>query len=197
MTIIKISKDLSGRIKITFPYNPSLVEKVKTLKGRRWHKDRRYWSLPDSDGVIGQILSAFKGEDLHIDPALKGNRIIPSPPVGEGQGEGGFEDLRRELLSRKYSYKTVKGYLYYNRDFLNFANKTSADITDNDIKDYLLYLAEEEQSAPSTLNQAINALKFYYGMMLKKKFVYEVKRPRKDVTCCLKQRRGCKNPLSG
>jgi site-specific recombinase XerD len=44
----------------------------------------------------------------------------------------------------------------------------------------LLYLAEEKQSATSTLNQAINALKFYYGTMLKKKFLYEIKRPRKD-----------------
>lgn len=34
--------------------------------------------------------------------------------------------------------------------------------------------------ATSTLNQAINALKFYYGTMLKKKFLYEIKRPRKD-----------------
>ena len=47
-------------------------------------------------------------------------------------------------------------------------------------KDYLLYLAEEKESATATINQAINALKFYYGSMLKKKFVYEVKRPRKD-----------------
>jgi len=32
----------------------------------------------------------------------------------------------------------------------------------------------------SILNSAINALKFYYGNVLKKKFIYEVKRPRKD-----------------
>jgi len=38
---------------------------------------------------------------------------------------------------------------------------------------------EEKESATSTLNQAINALKFYYGTMLKKKFPYEIKRPRK------------------
>ena len=43
-----------------------------------------------------------------------------------------------------------------------------------------MYLAEDKGSATSTLNQAINAVKFYYGSMLKKKFVYEVKRPRKD-----------------
>jgi site-specific recombinase XerD len=91
-----------------------------------------------------------------------------------------FEDLRRELISRKYSYKTVKGYIYYNNDFLNFVNKKPSEINDSDIKDYLLYLAEKKQSATSTLNQAINALKFYYGAMRKKKFIYEVKRPRKD-----------------
>lgn len=91
-----------------------------------------------------------------------------------------FEDLKRELLSRKYSYRTVKSYLYYNRNFQSFVNKDPHNVTDSDIKDYLLYLAEEKQSATSTLNQAINALKFYYGSMLKRKFVYEVKRPRKD-----------------
>lgn len=71
-------------------------------------------------------------------------------------------------------------YIYYNSDFLNFIGKKPAEITDSDIKDYLLYLVEKRQSATSTLNQAINSLKFYYGTMLKKKFVYEIKRSRKD-----------------
>ncbi|MFA4910719.1 MAG: site-specific tyrosine recombinase/integron integrase [Desulfobacteria bacterium] len=114
---------------------------------------------------------------------------LPAPVIARHpeQSEGtpkqslyNFDDLRRELVSRKYSYKTVKSYIYYNKDFLTFADKQPSKINDNDIKDYLLYLAEEKQSATSTLNQAINALKFYYGTMLKKKFVYEVKRPRKD-----------------
>lgn len=79
--------------------------------------------------------------------------------------EYNFEDLRRELVSRKYSYRTVKGYLYYNKDFLSFAGRGPFDITEEDVKNYLLYLAEEKQSATSTLNQVINALKFYYGTM--------------------------------
>ncbi|MBI4653576.1 MAG: phage integrase N-terminal SAM-like domain-containing protein [Nitrospirae bacterium] len=69
----------------------------------------------------------------------------------------------RELISRKYSRMTVKGYLYYNKDFIRFTGKTPPEINDNDIKNYLYYLAEKKQSATSTLNQAINALKFYYG----------------------------------
>jgi site-specific recombinase XerD len=100
--------------------------------------------------------------------------------VVESELSSVLEDLRRELLSRKYSYRTIKGYLYYNRDFLRFVKKQPSEINDNEIKNYLLYLAEEKQSATSTLNQAINTLKFYYGTMLRKKFVYEVRRPRKD-----------------
>jgi integrase/recombinase XerD len=183
--VVTISKDDSGRITVSFHYNPQRVEKVKTIPRHRWHPDNKQWSFPNTDGTLEKILEVFKGEGIHIDPALyKSARVDPAlqaevssssisysptlvkpsyfPPLEKGGG-GGFEDLRRELVSRKYSYRTVKGYLYYNRDFMKFSGKRLSYITDNDIKNYLLYLAEEKQSATSTLNQAINALKFYYG----------------------------------
>ncbi len=185
--VVTINTDSSGRIKVAFHYDPQLVQKVKTIDGRKWHKDEKYWSFPDSDGLLEKILEVLEGEEIHIDPALRtelsANVTARSPERSEGtpkQSLHNFEDLRRDLVSRKYSYKTVKGYLYYNRDFLSFAGKDISDVTEEDIKNYLFHLAEEKQSATSTLNQAINALKFYYGTMLKKKFLYEIKRPRKD-----------------
>jgi integrase/recombinase XerD len=175
--VVTVSKNDSGRITVAFRYNPQFIERVRTIEGRKWHKDEKYWSFPDKDGTLERILEVFKGEEIHLDPAL----TPPSPLKLRGErGELAFEDLRKELVSRKYSYKTVKGYLYYNRDFINFIDKKPSQINDSDIKDYLLHLAEEKKSATSTLNQAINALKFYYGTMLKKKFLYEIKRPRKD-----------------
>lgn len=48
------------------------------------------------------------------------------------------------------------------------------------MRDYLYYLAEKKDCSASTLNIAINALKFYYGEMLKRKFVYSIRRPKKD-----------------
>ncbi len=178
--MIKISSIGQNKIAVSFSYNPDFVKKVKSIKGYKYHPEGKYWSFPNTNGTLQEILNVFKGETICIDPSLHIQRI-PSPLAGEGKGEeDNFEDLRRELVSRKYSYKTVKGYLYYNRNFLDFNGKKSFEITDNDIKDYLVYLAEEKQSATSTLNQAINALKFYYGTMLKKEFVYEIRRPRKD-----------------
>jgi len=49
-----------------------------------------------------------------LESGLSMKSKIPSHLAGEGQGEGDFEYLRRELVSRKYSYKTIKGYLYFN-----------------------------------------------------------------------------------
>jgi hypothetical protein len=37
MARIQISNDPSGRITVSFPYDPLLVEKVKSIDGRRWH----------------------------------------------------------------------------------------------------------------------------------------------------------------
>lgn len=181
MARIQISNDPSGRIIVSFPYDPILVAKVKTIDGRRWHPVEKHWSFPNTDGMLEKILKVFGAENVQINPSLQGS--LPKISSGDDEAkheQSQFEDLRRELVSRKYSYKTIKGYLYYNKDFINHVGKNPSEIEDEDIRDYLVYLAEEKGAATSTLNQAINALKFYYGAMLKKKFVYEVKRPRKD-----------------
>ena len=101
MGVITLSRDLSGKITVIFQYHPQLVAKVKTIDGRKWRPDEKYWSFPDSDGIIEKILKVFEGEEIHIDPALHAKNI-PSPLVGEGQGEGDFEDLRRELIEGIY-----------------------------------------------------------------------------------------------
>ena len=94
MGLITISKDVSGKIMVSFPYDPHLVEKVRIIEGRKWHKDEKYWSFPDSDGTLEKILEVFEGEEIYLDPALKSQLSI-------------------SIISRKYSYRTVKGYLYY------------------------------------------------------------------------------------
>ncbi len=191
--LIKIFVADGGVIKVVFPYNPTFIGKIKAISGRKWYPEGKYWSFPNTNGTLEKILKVFEGQEINLEPALQNviarDKVVPAkaekqsqvkiPPFVKGD-TGGFETLRRELLLRKYSHKTVKCYLYYNKDLQNFTKKHPSEIDDRDIKNYLLHLVEKKAAATSTLNQAINALKFYYGSMLKKKFVYEVKRPRKD-----------------
>ncbi len=162
---------------------------------------------PIQYGTIEKILEVFKGEEIHIDPVLQTEVSSSSisysptlakpsyfPPFWKRGVRGDFpikiilqsfwNTILKTFVGNSFqeniAIRRSKAIFNYNRNFLNFIKKAPHDITDNDIKDYLLHLAKERQSAISTLNQAINALKFYYGTMLKKKFLYEIKRPRKD-----------------
>jgi site-specific recombinase XerD len=67
---------------------------------------------------------------------------------------------------------------------MNLSRKSPSDINDADIKNYLYYLVEEKQSATSTLNQAIHALKFYYGSILKRNLCMKSKDLKRQEIAC-------------
>jgi len=167
--MIQIVKYNEDTLKVIIPYNPEFVVKIKTISGRKWHPDEKYWSVPNNSETVNKIFKLFENENLEIDPDLKLTQINYD-----------FSDLKKELVSRKYSSKTLKSYVYYNRELIDFAGKSPSEITNEDIKNFLVYLTETKNAATATINQAINALKFYYGGILKKKFIYEIVRPKKD-----------------
>ena len=159
--MIKVEKD-GKRIKVSFPYNPRYIAKIKTIKDYKWHPEDKSWSIPSSESAITKILSFFDRKDMDFDPSLC------------------LESLERDLLSRRCSSRTIKLYLHYNEDFLRFTKKSPMGVSNSDVRDYLCYLVEKRNVSASTLNVAINALKRYYGKVLKWGFIYEVERPKKD-----------------
>ena len=90
--------------------------------------------------------------------------------------------LAQEMRIRNFSPKTIQAYLHYNKELLRFASKDAREINNQDIRDYLDYLFNSGK-ASSTVNLAINALKFYYeGVMRRKFFVSKasIKRPKSE-----------------
>jgi integrase/recombinase XerD len=88
--------------------------------------------------------------------------------------------LEHEMKIRNFSYKTIQVYLYYNKEILRFANKSTLEINTNDLRDYIDYLFNAGKSS-STVNLAINALKFYYEGIMQRKFFLPktgIKRPK-------------------
>jgi len=148
------------RIKIFFPYNPDHIAKIKTIGGYKWHAEGKYWSIPCSE--LERLLLVFDGEKLDVDPSVW------------------LDGLEKELAARKYSPRTIEAYIHYNEEFLKFSGKNPHEVENDDVKDYLFHLVGEKEVSTSTLNTAINALKFYYGEVLKRRFAYEIKRQKKD-----------------
>ncbi len=91
--------------------------------------------------------------------------------------------LGQEMKIRNFSPKTIHIYLHYNKELLRFASfKSPKEMNKQDIKDYLDFLFNSGKSA-STVNLTINALKFYYEQVLRRKFFIPnvgIKRPKKE-----------------
>ena len=89
-----------------------------------------------------------------------------------------MHNLEQELRIRGFSPRTIESYLLYNRLFLQFSGKSPKAIINDDIRQYLISLKDKD-CANSTLNVALNALKFYYREVLKRKFFFDIKGAKK------------------
>jgi site-specific recombinase XerD len=87
-------------------------------------------------------------------------------------------NLKQEMRIRGLSPRTIESYLLYNKLFLQFINKSPKEITNDDIRQYLISLKDKD-CANSTLNVALNALKLYYRQILKRKFFFDIKGAKK------------------
>jgi site-specific recombinase XerD len=108
-----------------------------------------------------------------------------APPLSQSEGRDYFstawaKKLEAEMRSRKYSHKTCKAYLYFNRELCVAAGKGPEEMTGEDIKAYLAGMEQEKNAAASTMNLAVSAFKFFYGEVLKKNIVQGQRRPRQD-----------------
>ncbi len=77
-------------------------------------------------------------------------------------------DQVREVIRRKgYSYRTEQAYVSWIRRFILFHNKRHPrEMGAREIEQFLTYLAVERRVAPSTQNQALQALLFLYREVL-------------------------------
>jgi integrase/recombinase XerD len=93
-----------------------------------------------------------------------------------------MEKFAREMRIRNFSGKTIISYMYYNKELLRFASKFSDEINRQDIKDFIDWLYSSGKST-ATVNVAINAIKFYYGSIMRRKFFVDnnsVERPKSE-----------------
>ena len=73
------------------------------------------------------------------------------------------------LRLKQLSLQTERTYMHWLRDFYRFVQGKSPYLIDNShVKNYLTYLAVDRRVAPSTQNQAFNALLFFFRYVLEK-----------------------------
>ena len=78
-----------------------------------------------------------------------------------------LDRMRRIIRAKHYSYRTEQAYLHWARRFILYHGKRHpAQLGGEEVTAFLSYLAVERHCAPSTQNQALNALLFLYRHVL-------------------------------
>jgi integrase/recombinase XerD len=109
--------------------------------------------------------------DVHLTRGRKG-----SDDVGELK-----ESMRREMRLRNYSYRTIKAYLQHMTDLTRYFGRSPDSLGKQEIIEYLVHITEDRRISSSYRNQAISALKFFYGRVLGRRIeIGELPRPKKD-----------------
>ncbi|MDN5346129.1 MAG: integrase/recombinase XerD [Petrotoga sp.] len=105
---IRIEMGKNNKVIIRLPCNQELIRKIKTISGRRWNPQGKYWEVPYDENLISKLQALF-GENLVVDLYFY---LMP---------------LQRELLIRKYSRMAIKSYIRYNGDFFIHKQETRGD----------------------------------------------------------------------
>ena len=96
---------------------------------------------------------------------------LRSPEENAAAWEREYQELRGAIRMRNYSDKTHLAYRMWVRKFQNFVKSKSPDsLCPQDVKAFLTDLAVRHGLAKSTQNQAFDALLFFYGKVLGRKF---------------------------
>lgn len=157
MAEIDISRDTAGRITVVFPYSSSRVAKVKTIEGRKWDPEKKYWSFPDSDGTLQKIIQVFDNEEVSLAPGLD----LKLPYL--------LQQVCKAIQTRHYSRRTEQTYVLWIKRFVLFhGGRHPSEMCEKEINGFLSHLAVKEHVSASTQNQALCAIVFLYRHILNK-----------------------------
>lgn len=82
--------------------------------------------------------------------------------------------MEKELKLRGYRPATIKAYLRVVRSFVQHHRRSAETMGSPEARAYLLHLIEEKHLAWPTVNQAVCALRFFYGQVLRRPFEVEM-----------------------
>ncbi len=189
-----------------FPNDLELKSRVRKIAGATWSQTNKCWYVANRKDLLGEILAAFKdaawvnltaltkNKEQKIDSPKEVQAPISKPVIAQKEikkavvakeSEESLQLLRmmeQKLNLRGYSKNTCKTYLQQFKEFLRFySGSPIPELTEIEIRNYIIYLVEQRKVSKSIQNQAINAIKFFYEkMMMQDRKVYYLERPMRE-----------------
>ena len=165
---------------------------IKRVPGRRYHKGERCWLIPSTQHAVACLEQLCKRENFQLRKDLGDKKLSSAPKrstkkpdqrwfTGLAKKESLLiEEYADSLFRQYYSYNTIKTYVRYFKHFLQqHGAERILDLEKGALINYF-DIWVQKGVADSSINQAINAIKYYYEKVLgRPKMKFDWARPRK------------------
>ena len=165
---------------------------IKSLSNPKWSNEYQMAYMPNTKQNLAEIFNTFKGVVW-----INYNRFLTNKPLHADNEVVDVQWFRKrkttlyyrtcpeeyllKLELKRYANNTVRIYVSFFEMFINhYKEKELNALNESDIRAFLQRLIQKGMSN-SYINQAINAIKFYYeGVLGMPNRFYEIERPRKE-----------------
>ena len=178
-------------IGLVYMNNPTIDTIVKSINTISWSKEFEMYYLPNTNSNLSHLFKVFRGiawlncKYFFKDKPINSNIDEPDYTKYKSKKSKYKRNCPPEYIDKlqvlRYSKNTLKTYVSKFEEFINYyEEKDLLSINEIDIKAYLKHLVDRDVSK-SYQNQSINAIKFYYEIVLGlPNRYYHIDRPRSD-----------------
>jgi integrase/recombinase XerD len=151
---------------VTFPFNFTIKEKIKSIPDFRWSKSKKGWYILYSEENITQLKIELKGlVNFNLDPSnfIKMEEIQPKKPrlISEKNKEI-IRLFAKYLRGKRYSDSTIKTYFYLIADFIEYIkDKPLVALNNKDVELFIEDVFIPRKLSISTQRQLISAIKLF------------------------------------
>jgi len=173
----------SRRIKLTFPFDAMIEDRIRTIDGCRWSQTMHCWHLPYDENSLGELEGMQLEMEIEI-PELAGLKEERATRYFDkrltGEKEEAIRAFGQYMEVQRYSERTMASYLDVITTFLCYLrSRAIEEITNADVVEFnYRYIIKNEFSA-SYQNQIISAIKLFFQSIFKRDLnIEEIERPR-------------------
>lgn len=174
-------------LSVFFRYDEQLIATIRQIPGRWFAPEHKAWMIPNTKKSVELLKDLFGEASVRFErkPSISEEPIAEArvPETSILQAELAERALEDHLKLKGYSPKTRKAYRNSVTRFLRYCGKSVQDATDEDVRNYMLFLLEVHGCSHSYVNQSVSAIKIYFREVLGR---YEMgqtlPRPKKEKT---------------
>lgn len=173
--ILTLHRSDLSRMCLTIPdvLRPAYLVQVKNIHGRRWNPDEKVWEVPLTK-ITMRFIEKYLKDVVHwtFQPAPDLPERIEMSVVYKtakstfttARYEAAVTALEQTLLLKRYSWRTIKTYLYCFRQFIFYYNDIKpSTLTRAQIDAYIVHLIQHKKITESHQNQILSAIKMFYA----------------------------------